>query len=134
MQTVLWDRMYLKKKNTVPHSQSKKPIEKKSRGLGVDLHGTLFPDPQRSRFVDVTGRESLFSLHLSVEEYKFIIQPGTGRSHLPLLSNICRLAPGYFSCMVDILLNTSFLDDMGDHSKSKKLLSYLLCFHSVDFL
>ncbi|XP_033490590.1 insulin gene enhancer protein isl-2a [Epinephelus lanceolatus] len=39
---------------------------------------------------------------------------------------LCRSSPpsiglhwAYFSCMVDILLNTSFLDDMGDHSKKK---------------
>lgn len=38
--------------------------------------GTLSPDPQRSSFADVTGRESLLFLHLSV---KFIIQPETGR-------------------------------------------------------
>lgn len=94
------------------------------------MHGTLFPDPQRSRFADVTGRGSSFSLHLSVEEYKFIIQPETGRSPLPLLSSLCRLAQGYFSCMVDILLNTSFLDDMGDHSKSK----LNVCYHCVDLL
>lgn len=43
---------------------------------------------------------------------------GTGRTPLRLLRIVCRRAPGSF-CMLDILLNTSFLDDMGDHSKSK---------------
>lgn len=96
----------------------------------------MAPSPRTHRgpgFADVTGRGSLFSLHLSVEEYKFIIQPGTGRSPLPLLSSIYRLALGYFSCMVDILLNTSFLDDMGDHSKSKILLFLRLYYFSEGF-
>lgn len=115
-----------KKKLSQPIQEAKRRKKKKSRGPGGDLHGTLSLDPQKSRFADVTGRGSLFSLHLSVEEYKFIIQPGTGRSPLPLLSSIYRLALGYFSCMVDILLNTSFLDDMGDHSKSKLFLFLLL--------
>lgn len=44
---------------------------------------------------------------------------GTGRTPLRLLRIVCRRAPGSFSCMLDILLNTSFLDDMGDHSKSR---------------
>lgn len=88
--------------------------------------GTLSLDPQRSRFADVTGRGSLLSLLLLVEEYKFITQPETGRSPLRLLSSVYRRALGYFSCMVDILLNTSFLDDMGDHSKSMLLLFFLL--------
>lgn len=44
---------------------------------------------------------------------------GTGRTPPRLLRIVCRCAPGSFSCMLDILLNTSFLDDMGDHSKSK---------------
>jgi len=118
----LWDNRRRRRKNLTasPNSQKKKKKEQGSRG---DLHGTLSPDQQRSRFADVTGRGSLFALHLPVEEYKCIIQSGTGRSPLPLLSFIYRLALGYFSCMVDILLNTSFLDDMGDHSKSKLFLS-----------
>lgn len=116
--------------------QFKKPKEqqKQSRGPEGNLHGTLSLDVQKSRSADVTGRGSLFSLHLSVVEYKFIIQPGTGRSPLPLLSSICRLALGFFSCMVDILINTSFLDDMGDHSKSKIFLFLLLYCHFVAIL
>lgn len=55
------------KYKTPSHSQSKKPMEKKSRGPGGDLHGTLSPDPQKSRFEDVTGWGSLFPLHLSVD-------------------------------------------------------------------
>lgn len=45
-------------------------------------------------------------------------------------SSVCRLALGYSSCMVDILLNTSFLDDMGDHSKSK-IIPFLIPLYFV---
>lgn len=57
---------------------------------------------------------------------------GTGRTPLRLLRIVCGRAPGSFSCMLDILLHTSFLDDMGDHSKSK--LSIILLFWGFFFL
>ncbi|XP_040023898.2 insulin gene enhancer protein ISL-2A-like isoform X3 [Gasterosteus aculeatus] len=75
------------------------------------------PDQQRSRSADVTGRGSLFSLPSRWRNTS--LSSSQGRSPLALLSSIYRLAPGYSSCMVDILLNSSFLDDMGDHSKKK---------------
>lgn len=128
-QRAAWDKKIKKKNKKKSHSQSKElKQQQQKKGAGVQEEicmGTLSLDPQRSRFADVTGRGSLLSLHLSVEEYKFITQPGTGRSPLRLLSSVYRRAPGYFSCMVDILLNTSFLDDMGDHSKSKLFLFLL---------
>lgn len=125
-----------RKKNTLTASlRSKKRERKKDQGSRRRFAWHPLPRTHRGPgFADVTGRGSLFSLHLSVEEYKFIIQPGTGRSPLPLLSSIYRLALGYFSCMVDILLNTSFLDDMGDHSKSKLFLFLLLYFYSGGLL
>ena len=99
--------------------ERRKKAHREQGGPGGDLHGTL--SPQRSRSCRRHwSRIFVFSPPLSVEEYKFIIQPGTGRSPLPLLSSVLSgFAPGSFSCMVDILLNASFLDDMGDHSKSK---------------
>lgn len=129
----LWKHKSANSATKRSHSQPEEPKQhqikkkKKEKKAGVQEEicmGTLSLDPQRSRSADVTGRGSLLSLHLSVEEYKFITQPGTGRSPLRLLSSVYRRARSYLSCMVDILLNTSFLDDMGDHSKSKLLIFF----------
>ena len=101
-----------------PYSLKNK--QQREGGPGGDLHGSLSADPQRSGFC--RRHWSMISVFSPPpeEEYEFIIQPGTGRCALPLLSSISRVARGFLCCMVDILLNTSFLDDMGDHSKSKK--------------
>lgn len=69
-----------------------------------------------------------------------IRQPGTGHSppsfllFFSFLLIFCILSQSrHHSCMVDIIFNSSFLGDMGDHSKSKWhfLHVFLSAFHSV---
>lgn len=102
-----------------PKQHLKKKEKKRSRVRfqGQICMGTL--SPQRFGLADVTA-PGVFAfsppLGAGIQVY---LPAGTGRTPLRLLRFVCRRAPGSFSCMLDILLNTSFLDDMGDHSKSK---------------
>lgn len=121
----------------VPHRQStgvvggaKKTLEwkknkknqQKNKESGVpeaDLHGRPLPTCRRHY-------SSIFAFSPPLGAGIQVYPPaGTGRTPLRLLRIVCRRAPGSFSCMLDILLNTSFLDDMGDHSKSKSAYFFL---------
>lgn len=101
------------------HEQkTKTTLKKRQSGVpGADLHGHPLPtEVQACR--RHCSRIFAFSppLGAGIQVY---LPAGTGRTPPRLLRIVCRCAPGSFSCMLDILLNTSFLDDMGDHSKSK---------------
>ena len=123
--------------NNNSDSQFKKPKEEKKNRTGVQEEICMAPSPRthRSPGLQTSLVEDLCFLSTS-RWWNTSLSSSQGRdgSPLPLLSSICRLALGFFSCMVDILLNTSFLDDMGDHSKSKIFLFLPLYCHSFALL
>lgn len=95
----------------------KKTKNKESGVPEADLHGRPLPTEVRACRRHCSSIVAFSPpLGAGIQVYA---PAGTGRTPLRLLRIVCRRAPGSFSCMLDILLNTSFLDDMGDHSKSK---------------
>lgn len=128
----LWDKNT--EKTTLPASP--KSQEKKNRA-GVQEEICMAPSPRTNRGPGLQTSLVEDLCFLSTSRWRNTSSSSSqGRDGL-----LCRSSPpsiglhwAYFSCMVDILLNTSFLDDMGDHSKSKLVLFLLLCCHSVALL